>query len=204
LARLGWSRGDKEVFYLDDLIRDFEITEVQKAGAIFDTTKLDFLNVQHMANLSIEEFMKYLEPFMQAINIDLYTHNKYEILIDAMRSSGNTFKEVAQNLTCYYERPGSYNQKAIEKFIGGSTVILNDLKDCIINIDDWTEDSIDKMLSSYRNLKDLSVPKVNQPLRIALTGSTNSPSLGLTLSLFEKPEVLERINKLIGFIETSN
>ena len=204
LARLGWSRGDKEVFYLDDLIRDFEITEVQKAGAIFDTTKLDFLNVQHMANLSLEEFIKYLEPFMQAINIDLYTHNKYEILIDAMRSSGNTFKEVAQNLTCYYEKPGSYNQKAIEKFIGGSTVILNDLKDCIINNDDWTEDSIDKMLSSYRDLKDLSVPKVNQPLRIALTGSTNSPSLGLTLSLFEKPEVLERINKLIGFIETSN
>ena len=204
LARLGWSRGDKEVFYLDDLIRDFEITEVQKAGAIFDTTKLDFLNVQHMANLSIEEFMKYLEPFMQAINIDLYTHNKYEILIDAMRSSGNTFKEVALNLTCYYEKPGSYNQKAIEKFIAGSTVILNDLKDCIINNDDWTEDSIDKMLSSYRDSKDLSVPKVNQPLRIALTGSTNSPSLGLTLSLFEKPEVLERINKLIGFIEINN
>ena len=78
LARLGWSRGDKEVFYLDDLIRDFEITEVQKAGAIFDTTKLDFLNVQHMANLSLEEFIKYLEPFMQAVNIDLYTHYKYE------------------------------------------------------------------------------------------------------------------------------
>ena len=59
-----------------------------------------------------------------------------------MRSSGNTFKEVAQNLTCYYEKPSSYNQKAIEKFIGNSTVILNDLNDCIINIDDWTEDSI--------------------------------------------------------------
>ena len=204
LARLGWSRGDKEVFYLDDLIRDFEITQVQKAGAIFDTTKLDFLNVQHMANLSLDEFIKYLEPFMQAINIDLHTHNKYEILIDAMRSSGNTFKEVAQNLTCYYEKPGSYNQKAIEKFIAGSTVFLNDLKDCIINNDDWTEDSIDKMLSSYRDLKDLSVPKVNQPLRIALTGSTNSPSLGLTLSLFEKPEVLDRIDKLIGFIEINN
>jgi glutamyl-tRNA synthetase len=204
LARLGWSRGDKEVFYMNDLIKDFEITEIQKAGAIFDTTKLDFLNVQHMANLSLEEFIKYLEPFMKAINIDLYIHNKYEILIDAMRSSGNTIKEVAQNLTCYYEKPGSYNQKAIEKFIGGSTEILNDLKDCIINNGNWTENSIDKMLSSYQDLKDLSVPKVNQPLRIALTGSTNSPSLGLTLSLFEKPEVLDRINKLIEFIETNN
>ena len=43
-------QGEKEVFYLEDLIKDFEITEVQKAGAIFDLTKLDFLNSQHMAN----------------------------------------------------------------------------------------------------------------------------------------------------------
>jgi glutamyl-tRNA synthetase len=204
LARLGWSGGDKEVFYLDDLIRDFEITEIQKAGAIFDTTKLDFLNVQHMANLSLEEFIKYLKPFMQAINIDLYAHDKYEVLIDAMRSSGNTYIEVADNLICYYEKPRSYNQKAIDKFIGDSIEILNDLKDCLINTNNWSEDNLDKMLSSYRESKDLSIPKVNQPLRIALTGSTNSPSLGLTLSLFEKSEVLERINKLIEFIEANN
>jgi glutamyl-tRNA synthetase len=204
LARLGWSGGDKEVFYLDDLIRDFEITEIQKAGAIFDTTKLDFLNVQHMANLSLEEFIKYLKPFMQAINIDLYAHDKYEVLIDAMRSSGNTYIEVADNLICYYEKPRSYNQKAIDKFIGDSIEILNDLKDCLINTNNWSEDNLDKMLSSYRESKDLSTPKVNQPLRIALTGSTNSPSLGLTLSLFEKSEVLERINKLIEFIEANN
>jgi glutamyl-tRNA synthetase len=204
LARLGWSGGDKEVFYLDDLIRDFEITEIQKAGAIFDTTKLDFLNVQHMANLSLEEFIKYLKPFMQAINIDLCAHDKYEVLIDAMRSSGNTYIEVADNLICYYEKPRSYNQKAIDKFIGDSIEILNDLKDCLINTNNWSEDNLDKMLSSYRESKDLSIPKVNQPLRIALTGSTNSPSLGLTLSLFEKSEVLERINKLIEFIEANN
>jgi len=43
----------------------------------------------------------------------------------------------------------------------------------------------------YRNKKELSVPKVNQPIRIALTGSTNSPSLGMTLFLFEKDEVLK-------------
>ena len=64
--------------------------------------------------------------------------------------------------------------------------------------------ALDKMLSSYRNLKDLSVPKVNQPLRIALTGSTKSPSLGLTLSLFRKSDVQDRIEKLIEIIEQDN
>ncbi len=54
LARLGWSKGEKEVFYLNDLIKEFEITEVQKAGAIFDITKLDYLNAQHMSNLDLK------------------------------------------------------------------------------------------------------------------------------------------------------
>jgi glutamyl-tRNA synthetase len=54
LARLGWSKGDKEVFYLEDLIRDFEITEIQKAGAIFDKTKLDWLNSQHLAKKGLD------------------------------------------------------------------------------------------------------------------------------------------------------
>ena len=127
LARLGWSRGDKEVFYMSDLIKDFEITEIQKAGAIFDTTKLDYLNAQHMANLSIDEFIISIKPFLKDLNIELESHNKYELLIEAMRASGNTLQEIAQNLVCYYQNPNSYNQIAIEKFIGNSTVILNDL-----------------------------------------------------------------------------
>jgi len=47
LARLGWSKGDKEIFYIDDLISDFRIQEVQKAGAIFDPAKLDWINNNH-------------------------------------------------------------------------------------------------------------------------------------------------------------
>ena len=56
LARLGWSKGDKEIFHLDDLINDFRIQEVQKAGAIFDPAKLDWINNNHLADLSLDDF----------------------------------------------------------------------------------------------------------------------------------------------------
>ena len=56
LARLGWSKGDKEIFYIDDLISDFRIQEVQKAGAIFDPAKLDWINNHHLAALSFDVF----------------------------------------------------------------------------------------------------------------------------------------------------
>jgi len=200
LARLGWSRGEKEVFYLEDLIKEFNINEVQKAGAIFDITKLDFLNSQHMANLNLEEFISHLEPFLESKQIDVNSHPKKELLIDSMRSSANNLEGIALNLVCYFHDVNEYNQKAIDKFIGSSNELLVDLKEILINLDDWNEDSIDKLLVAYREEKELSVPKVNQPLRIALTGSTNSPSLGMTLSLFEKEEAISRIEKLINFI----
>ena len=200
LARLGWSKGEKEIFYLNDLIADFEITEVQKAGAIFDITKLDYLNAQHMSNLDLNDFIDHLTPFLNLKGIEISNHPKVEILIDAMRSSANTFDGVASNLLCYYQDISEYNQKAIQKFIGSTTEILSDLRDELANLESWTEESLDEILVQYRNKKELSVPKVNQPIRIALTGSTNSPSLGMTLFLFEKDEVLKRIDNLIKFV----
>jgi len=200
LARLGWSRGEKEVFYLEDLIKEFNINDVQKAGAIFDITKLDFLNSQHMANLELEEFIHHIKPFLESKKIDINTHPKKEILIDSMRSSANNLEGIASNLICYFQDVTEYNQKAIDKFIGSSSEILIDLRDRLNSVQKWDEANIDNILSSYRDEKGLSVPKVNQPLRIALTGSTNSPSLGMTLSLFKKEEAITRIEKLINLI----
>ena len=206
LARLGWSRGDKEVFYLEDLIKDFEITEVQKAGAIFDVTKLDFLNSQHMANLSHEEFINAINPFLIDMDIDLNEHIKKDLLIESMRSSSNTLKGVCNNLICYFKDIDEYNQKAINKFIGDSDKVLSDLRNKIndLEVKDWNESSLDTLLQKYREEYDLPIPKVNQPIRIALTGSTNSPSLGTTLYLFEKEEVLKRLDALISFLHKGN
>jgi len=206
LARLGWSRGDKEVFYLEDLIKDFEITEVQKAGAIFDVTKLDFLNSQHMANLSHEEFINAINPFLIDMDIDLNEHIKKDLLIESMRSSSNTLKGVCNNLICYFKDIDEYNQKAINKFIGDSDKVLSDLRNKIndLEVEDWNESSLDTLLQKYREEYDLPIPKVNQPIRIALTGSTNSPSLGTTLYLFEKEEVLNRLDALISFLHKDN
>ena len=204
LARLGWSRGDKEVFYLEDLIKDFDITEVQKAGAIFDVTKLDFLNSQHMANLSHEEFINAINPFLIDVNINLNEHVKKDLLIESMRSSSNTLKGVCNNLICYFKDIEEYNQTAIDKFIGNSDKVVSDLRNKISNLKTWDESSLDTLLQKYREEHDLPIPKVNQPIRIALTGSTNSPSLGTTLYLFEKEEVLNRLDALISFLHKDN
>ena len=201
LARLGWSKGDQEVFYMEDLIRDFNIRDVQKAGAIFDITKLDWLNTQHIANLSFEDFKKELEPFLHDLSIDIENHQSVDLLLSSMRTAESTFKKIADDLIPYYFEVNTYNQQAIDKFVDNEGLkILNDLSGILLSIDEWSENNIDTVLKSYQNENNYPVPKVNQPIRIALTGSTKSPSLGLTLAIFGKSEALKRINNLIDYI----
>ena len=201
LARLGWSKGDQEVFYMEDLIRDFNISDVQKAGAIFDITKLDWLNTQHIANLSFEDFKKELKPFLKDLSIDIDNHQNIDLLLSSMRTVESTFKKIADDLIPYYFEVNTYNQQAIDKFVDNEGLkILNDLSGILLSIDEWSEYNIDNALKNYQNENNCPVPKVNQPIRIALTGSTKSPSLGLTLAIFGKNEALKRINNLIDRI----
>ena len=201
LARLGWSKGDQEVFYMEDLIRDFNISDVQKAGAIFDVTKLDWLNTQHIANLSFEDFKKELKPFLKDLSIDIDNHQNVDLLLSSMRTVESTFKKIADDLIPYYFEVNTYNQQAIDKFVDNEGLkILNDLSGILLSIDEWSENNIDNALKNYQNENNFPVPKVNQPIRIALTGSTKSPSLGLTLAIFGKNEALKRINNLIDRI----
>ena len=199
LARLGWSKGDNEVFYLDDLIKDFDIREVQKAGAIFDISKLDWLNSQHLANLSLEDFKKQLEPFLNKLDIDINNHINVNLLIESMRSADNNFSEIANALKPYYQDIDTYDEKAIQKFLKDKSILSN-IKDILDGISEWDENSIDEALKDYQSKNELSVPAVNQPIRIALTGSTKSPSLGLTLVIFGKNKSIERIDKLLNTI----
>ena len=199
LARLGWSKGDNEVFYLDDLIKDFDIKEVQKAGAIFDISKLDWLNSQHLTNLSLDEFKKQLEPFLNKLDININNHENIDLLMESMRTADNNYSGIANSLIPYYRDIDGYDEKAIKKFIKDKSILSN-IKDILNGINDWNESSIDEALKEYQSKNDLSVPAVNQPIRIALTGSTKSPSLGLTLVIFGKKQSIERIDKLLNTI----
>ena len=202
LARLGWSKGDEEVFYLDDLIKNFNIEEVQKAGAIFDITKLDWVNSQHLANLSIDDFKSHLKPFLKKIDIEMEDHSNLDLMINAMRSSENTLSGIAESLIPYFKDISSYDENAINKFLSDGSDILANIKDVLLKIDDWNENNIDTALKAFQTNNDLPVPKVNQPIRIALTGSTKSPSLGLTLSIFGKDQSITRIQNLIDILES--
>ncbi|MGA1762445.1 MAG: glutamate--tRNA ligase [Gammaproteobacteria bacterium] len=199
LARLGWSKGDQEIFYLSDLIDNFRIQEVQKAGAIFDLAKLNWINGQHLARLELSDFLDHLEPFCNALNIKITNKTNYHAIVTAMRSSSDTLDGLAHDLLPYFDGVQGYDSKALDKFLQDASILFT-IRSKLESHEDWTEAELDKLLAAIQSELGLSTPQINQPIRIALTGGTKSPSLGLTLSLFNKSEALERIDALITFL----
>ena len=203
LARLGWSKGDKEIFYLDDLISDFRIQEVQKAGAVFDPATLDWITNYHLAALSFDDFKDRLIPFLNSVEIDLTQKQNSNEIIEAMRSSKPTLLGVAKDLIPYFFQVNSYDEKAANKFLIGSEPVLEYVQRKLNKLDAWNEESIDHALQEAQTALSLTTPKLNQPIRIAMTGSTQSPSLGLTLSLFDLVEVNNRIDAALKYLAHS-
>ena len=203
LARLGWSKGDKEIFYLDDLIVDFRIQEVQKAGAVFDSAKLDWINNHHLAALPFDDFKDRLIPFLESFEIDLTQKQNSNKIIEAMRSSKPTLLGVAKDLVPYFFQVDSYDEKAANKFLSGSEPVLEYVQRKLNKLEAWNEESIDNALQEAQTALSLPTPKLNQPIRIAMTGSTQSPSLGLTLSLFDLVEVNNRIDAALKYLANS-
>ena len=204
LARLGWSKGEKEIFYLDDLIIDFRMQEVQKAGAIFDQAKLDWINNHHLAALSFEDFKNRLIPFLAKNEIDFRKNNNHNNIIEALRNSKPTLQGVSDDLVPYFSNVGSYNEKAADKFLKGSESVLEYIRRKLNGLEAWDENSIDAALQEAQTALSLPTPKLNQPIRIAMTGSTHSPSLGLTLSLFNLDEVNSRIDAALDYLSKAN
>ena len=200
LARLGWSGGENEVFNLDQLIRDFDIKEVQKAGAIFDLTKLDWINSQHLSQLDQASFKEVLMPFIDNLNIDYSDYDQLDELIESMRSVKPNLRLIAQALIPYLGNFKDYDEKGVKKFLVGSENILSSVIDILKDLEKWSEVEIDNQLAKLQEKLELPTPKMNQPIRIALTGSTQSPSLGLTIKLMGKNKSIVLLKNALDFL----
>ena len=117
-----------------------------------------------------------------------------------MRTSKTNLKEIAYATRPFFFELEEYDEKGVNKFLKGSLETLTFALETLSKISEWNETELDMALINVRDYFNLPIPKVNQPMRIALVGSTISPSLGLTLELFGKEKSLERIKKAIDFI----
>lgn len=202
MARLGWSHGDQEVFSVDEMISLFDIRDINKASSTFSSDKLLWLNHQHINKLNYDEIIPLLKYHMTVLEIDYESGPDLKEIIDVYSERSETVLDMAKSSIYCFQDIYDYDDKAVKKHL--RPVILdplNDIKSEFEKINNWKKENIDSAIEKIVNRYEINMGKLGQPLRVAVTGSSMSPSINKTLTLIGKNRSIERINKAIEIIK---
>jgi glutamyl-tRNA synthetase len=199
LVRLGWSHGDQEIFSFDEMKELFDPSDINKSASIYNTDKLDWLNAHYIKNHSNNTLATLLEDY----GITLVSHDKKEILLDALKDRAKTLKEMAAMVNEVITLPSEYDAKAAKKaFKGEAKAILEDFKMKLQVRDEMHLPSdFHEAMEELVNEKEIGFGKIGQPLRVALLGKLSGPGLDVVMAVIGKDETANRIDKAISEIE---
>ncbi len=202
LVRLGWSHGDQEIFTPGEMIEKFDIKDINKSSSNFNIEKLQWLNQQYLMSLDPVEVAKQLAFYMMEHGIDIEGGPSLKEIVLLLRERSKTLVEMVQNCRFFYQPVGEYDARAVKKHIkDGTADILLSVREKFAAIEQWYADDIHHAIQQVVNEKQVGFPKVAQPLRIAATGSTTSPSIDTTLDLLGKDKSINSIDKLLEYIQ---
>ena len=201
LVRLGWSHGDEEIFSLDEMIDLFEISDVNRKAAAFDTDKLDWLNQHYLRERPAAEVAEHLRWHFQDQNIDLSAGPDLEDLVGVQAGRVKTLKEMVEQSRVFYEDFGEFDAGAAKKHLRPVAeqplrAIAGRLADMLI----WEPHRLDETVRVVAEELEVGLGKIAQPLRVALTGTSVSPSIDKTLWLVGRERSLARIAHALEYI----
>ena len=207
LARLGWSHGDDEVMSIQDMVKWFDIVDVNKGAARFDFAKLEALNGVHMRAMDDRElldiFMATL-PYIEggpAIAARLDAGSKAQLLaaLPGLKERAKTLVELAEGAAFLFaDRPLPLDEKAAALLGGEARAILGGAHAALEAISgEWTAAAAGAAIRAYATAGGHKLGAVAQPLRAALTGKSTSPGVFDVLAVLGREESLLRIGDQI-------
>ena len=201
LVRLGWSHGDQELFTLAEMVRYFEITAVNKSAAAFNTEKLRWLNHHYLLNEDPASYADELSWHIQRLGYDPSMGPELTEVISVFRERAYTLKEMAEKAAFCYVTPMTYEEAAYRKHMTPDIIpALTACREAFAGMGTWTAPAIHEALQHMMTQFGLKLPQLAQPLRIAMTGSTTSPSIDLTLALLGQSTTVSRLDALLAVV----
>ncbi|ABB43426.1 glutamyl-tRNA synthetase [Sulfurimonas denitrificans DSM 1251] len=199
LVRLGWSNGDQEIFSMDEMRELFDPKNINRSASIYNTEKLDWLNSHYIKNTPNQELAKMLEEY----NLTIASHDKKEILLDALKERAKTLKELALLVTEVINPPASYDEKALEKSLKGEAVeVLNNF---IAKLSACKElhlpSEYHHVMQEVVDEMGIGFGKIGQPLRVALLGKMSGPGLDSVMAVIGIDETILRVKSALALVK---
>ena len=200
LVRLGWSHGDREVFTLAEMTELFDIHDVNKSASAFNPDKLLWLNQQHIMRAAPELLVHHLKPQLAAIGIAADDDAKLAGVARALQERAKTLKEMAQKSVFFFIEPQSYDEKSARKdltaeAVGPLTLVLEKLS----ALEQWRAAAIHDAVNQSATQLQLGMGKVAQPIRVAVTGTSVSPPIDVTLEVLGRQVTLARLQRALDY-----
>ena len=200
MALLGWNpKDEREVFTLEELVEEFDLKNVNKAGAVFDIEKLNWMNGEYLkveSRKSKVESRKSKVESLKDFGVEELSQGELELI---GRGGYKTLKEAAQYIIQLRKTP-EYNPELLVFKKSDREKTLSGLKavSCQLSADSgWDEESLQKILESVVAENNLANGDVFWPVRVALSGAEKSPSPIELLLALSRGESLERIREAI-------
>ena len=197
LALLGWSPGgDREIMSMEELRSLFTLEGILKKPAVFDTTKLEWMNGQYLTAKSAEQLAPLVEPELARLGLN---GNRDAVLkaIAVVKTRSRTTLDVARQVAVRLD--GKFltldekAQREIAKDPAGYHASLAASVVALLNAPDWTPESLEKVLRDLAEERNVAAGKIFQPIRIALTGGTVSEPVNELLAVVGKEAALRRL-----------
>ena len=199
LMLLGWSPGgDREIISVSDAATIFDLSEVNKAPAVFDNEKLLWMNHQYMMHSAVETIDWHLRPFMPS---DAPALDEIRDLLELNRPRARTLKELADLLDPYFAADDAvpYDAEAVRKHLNGEGIDarMRDLHAALAATDPFDVTTTERALRSLAESRGISAGKYIHPLRVALTGKLSSPPIFDVAVVLGKDRSLMRLEAMI-------
>jgi len=196
LVRLGWSNGDQEIFSMDEMLELFDPNNINKSASAYNTEKLNWLNSHYIKNVTNYRLVEDLKFH----GCEIHGHDKKEMVLDLCKERATTLVELKTAIDNILIVPTTYDVKGSKKFIKEGTIEMLQSYISLLenNKDLHTPVDIESITKPFIEENGLNFPQVFQPIRISLTGVTNTPSVYDIIAILGINETITRIKSAIS------
>jgi len=208
LALLGWSPGgDREVMELGEMIEAFSPDGLLKKAAVFDVKKLEWMNGQHMARVSLEELDAYVRPFVVGAGLasdqELVERRDWWLrLLDLLRVRARTVNELVAQCAPYFQDALEFDAEAVAKHWKDAAATASILQATRERLEatPWEPQAMEEALRSLAEERGVGSGKLFQPLRVALTGVAATPGIFDVLVAIGRERSLQRLDASVQLL----
>jgi glutamyl-tRNA synthetase len=200
LALLGWGpKGNQEFFRMDDLIEQFSLKRVTKSNARFNRDKLEWLNTEHLNQLSESDYLVRITAFFE-FESKRFPPETWKRLVLLYRKRIKTFQDLMTEAAYCFSEIGDYGQTVVGQFhqrpsLKGDLEAWLEAADRLPDFDDF--EKLEKITREISKTRGMEARDLIHPLRFALTGKTVSPGLFELMSVLGKETCIKRVRKFI-------